>query len=91
MIRLAAGSGNPDSGVSRRIVRFVRRYAATSSARSCGGWLHGRPSRPALADRVHPLAPPYSHQMAGRARAEQMHRDHPQRDFRRARAIASRS
>ncbi len=49
MIRSAADFDTPNSGASCRMVRFVRQYAATSSARSSRGRLHGRPLRTASA------------------------------------------
>ncbi len=48
-MRSAADLDTPHSGASWRIVRFVRQYAATSSARSSRGRLHGRPLRTASA------------------------------------------
>ncbi|MBD0744194.1 hypothetical protein BG418_21795 [Streptomyces sp. CBMA152] len=52
IMRSAADFDTPNSRASCRIVRFVRQHAATSSARSSSGRLHGRP----LADRVRTLA-----------------------------------
>lgn len=49
MMRSAADLDTPNSGASWRIVKFVRQYAATSSARSSSGRLHGRPLRTASA------------------------------------------
>ncbi|ROQ59249.1 hypothetical protein EDD93_6639 [Streptomyces sp. 840.1] len=49
MIRSAADTKNPNSGANWRMVRFVRQYAATGSARSSSGSLHGRPLRTASA------------------------------------------
>ncbi len=49
VIPSAADFDTPNSGASCRIVRFVRQYAATGSARSSSGRLHGRPLRNASA------------------------------------------
>lgn len=49
MIRSAADFDTPNNGAIWRIVKFVRQYAATSSAWSSSGRLHGRPLRTASA------------------------------------------
>ncbi|GIG63653.1 hypothetical protein Lfu02_80250 [Longispora fulva] len=43
MMRSAADLDTPNSSASWRMVKFVRQYAATGSARSSNGRLHGRP------------------------------------------------
>lgn len=63
MMRSAADLDTPKSRASRRIVKSVRQYAATSRARSSSGRLHGRP----LADRIRTLAPQHGHQLAEEA------------------------
>ena len=45
MMRFAADLDTPKRAASCRVVRFVRQYAATSSALSSSGRLHGRPLR----------------------------------------------
>lgn len=43
MMRSAADLDTPNSRASWRIVKFVRQYAATNSARSSSGMPHCRP------------------------------------------------
>lgn len=75
MMRSAADLDTPKSRASRRIVKSVRQYAATSRARSSSGRLHGRP----LADRIRTLAPQHGHQLAEEAGAQPGERGCPGR------------
>lgn len=56
MVRSAADFDTPNGGASRRRVRFVRQYAATSSTRSSSGVLQGRPLRTGSAPRRSPTS-----------------------------------
>lgn len=79
MMRSAADFDTPKNRATWRIVRFVRQYAATSSARSSRDRPHGRPLWTASAP-----SPQHGHQLAELPRAQPGKRGYPDTSRRQA-------